>query len=154
VTNEQLFKENLLKFEEILNKYGYYDPNENILNINLEKNDNYSSIRQTYLNLFIKQKINISCNIWPDGEVLISFYMKETSSDESSFDVIRFLKKRNIENKLQDRCNDIDSFESFVKKYFDDLESLFENELNDQITGKNFENHWQEQIDEFNRDYR
>lgn len=152
--HEQSFKENLFKFEETLNKYGYYCLNGNTFDINAKKNDQYTSIEQEYLNRFIKQKISISFIVGVNGAQFISFRMDEVLVDKSSFDVKRFLRKRNLENRLQNRFEEDQNFESFVEKYFDDLKSLFENELNDQITGKYFENHWQEQMDEFNKNYR
>jgi hypothetical protein len=124
-------------FESILNQFGYNKTEEKNNTTKTSKEDLYID----YSNANINLKICLDYTLWDDGGILLSMSMFKIPSEKTFFSLSDFLKNNNLTGKISLKLSAGGVFEPFVAKYFQDLESLFKNELNDQITGKTFENH-------------
>jgi hypothetical protein len=135
--NKQIFLKYLSQFEITLNQLDYSRIEWDDQPIATYKD----TISCKYLSPIIKREIHINYILWDDGETSIGMSMYITHSKGTFFSLTDFLKNHKLEYKIKSRLSVGCDFEPFVKKYFEDLKVLFENELNDQITGKTFENH-------------
>jgi hypothetical protein len=134
---KQLFLKYLTQFELTLISFGYIKAKVEVLPSDIYR----ENLSVKYLNNQIQTRIVIEYSISGTGKVLLSLFMFKLFSDGTFFSLYDFLDRRNLNDKIKSELAPSEDFEPFVKKYFEDLKSLFENELNDQITGKSFENH-------------
>lgn len=133
----KVFTEKLISFEPILNGYGFYRMRELSMPSKIFKENQGVE----YQNRIIGRRIDIDYTIAPTGQILIGFTMYVLDKERTFFSLSNFIDRRGLQNKIAYKIESGNDFEIFIKKYFEDLESLFKNELNEQITGKSFENH-------------
>ena len=139
MSNKQVFLNHLSTFEQTLNKFGYFK-----LAVDDTRLANYKeNLSATFTHQGVSQEIGIEYILWNDGDVFLSMSMYKIPSDKTFFTLHRFLESHGLEDKISFKLEAGGNFDTFAKKFFEDLAVLFENELNDQITGKNFENHWE-----------
>jgi hypothetical protein len=132
------FLKYLGQFEQTLNQYGYIKNKEEPVESVLYK----ENISTEYINNQIQSRIDLDYTVWSkDCSASLGMFMYKIPKEQTFFSLSRFLDKHNLNNSIVSKCPAGVDFEPFVKKYFEDLKVLFENELNDQITGKTFENH-------------
>jgi hypothetical protein len=136
-TNGQLFKDNESKFEYLLRDLDYFKSNDT------KTIDAFSKeiLSREYINVNLKLKLVINYTLWNNGDILLSLTMYKIPSNKTFFSLFNFINKHNLKHKIVTKLPAGGEVEPFIKKYFEDLELLFKNELNDQITGKIFENH-------------
>lgn len=133
----QLFIKYLVQMELFLNSNGYFKNSAKTIST-----DNYKeNFDVEYIGNKPNRRLNIAYTIWNDGDIMLSTFMYVAQSDSTYFSLTNFLKNHKLEHRITSKLPSGGAFEPFVKKYFEDLKLLFENELNDQITGKTFENH-------------
>ena len=106
--------------------------------------ENYNeNVSVSFTHQGVNQEITISCTLWKKGHIALHFRIHKIPSDKTFFTLHWFLEEHGLEDKISFKLEAGGNFDDFAKKFFEDLAVLFENELNDQITGKNFENHWE-----------
>jgi hypothetical protein len=148
----QYYTKYLNQFESVLGNYGYLRNKEETVSSKLYN----AHLSVEYINNRLQRRASIDYTEWTDSNVLISMTMYKIPKEDSFFSLFDFLNKHDLRSKIKSEHLVTENFENFIKKYFEDLESLFQNELNDQITGKSFENHrdllnqsWNEHSDIF-----
>lgn len=75
------------------------------------------------------------------GGLSLSMSMFKIPRNNTFFSLYDFLDGHNLKDRIVSECPNGGDFELTIKKYFEDLEPLFKNELNDHVIGKTFENH-------------
>lgn len=134
---KEIFLKYLGQFEFFLTKLGYDKlDTKSILTESYEE-----SFEVEYLGVNFNRRLDIGYTVWKDGEINISLFLYNIHSKGTFFSLSNFIKNHGLQNKIIYKLAFGEDFEVFIKKYFEDLESLFKDELNDQITGKSFENH-------------
>ena len=139
MNNKQIFLKHLTSFEGILNKFGYFK----IGTDNTERATSKENLSVTFTQQEINRNFKIHYVLWKDGIIFLSISMYKIPSEKTFFSLSDFLKDHGLEDQISWKLEAGRDFDTFAKKFFDDLAVLFENELNDQITGKSFENHWE-----------
>jgi hypothetical protein len=134
----QTFLKYLSDFEIYLANFGYFKVKESS-----STSENYKEhLSVKYNNNKIQRTVYFDCALFEGtGSTLLSMNMCKIPENNTHFSIFRFLDNHNLNHKITVELHSGGAFEPFVKKYFEDLKLLFENELNDQITGKTFENH-------------
>ena len=144
---EKTFVTYLEKFESVLGRYGFARSEQKH-----EKSQNDKEWLSTaYTNTESSLKIYIDHTIFKDDSFYFGFTMYKIPNNKTFFSLIDFLDGHDLNYKITYRLSAGGDFEPFVAKYFEDLEKLFANELNDQITGKTFENHKAALLESWNR---
>ena len=139
MNNTECFLKHLSLFENTLNMYGYFKSH-----IDGKQLTNYKeNVSVIFINPAINQKIYLDYILWRKGHIVLSVSMFKIPKDNTFFDLLWFLEKHGLEDKISCKLEAGGDFDDFAKKFFEDLAVLFANELNDQITGKSFENHWE-----------
>ena len=146
MTERNVFLKNLADFEPVLNRFDYFrnEYEEPKLATSV---DNWSVL---FINMRLSRKVYMDFTLTQDGIVLISFTMYKIPKEKTFFSLFDFLKNHNLEDEISHKLEPGGDLDKFCQDYFKSLGNLFENELNDQITGKTFENHWQALMDSMN----
>ena len=110
---------------------------------NLQLTTYKENLLVTFVNPAASQELRLYYILWGKGHITLPISMYKIPSDKTFFDLSDFLEIHGLEDRISWKLEPGGDFDSFAKKYFEDLAVLFANELNDQITGKNFENHWE-----------
>jgi hypothetical protein len=134
----QIFLKYLNQFETTLYTFGYIKTKVEVFPSAIYK-DNLSV---EYEAVQIQRKININYFVSTNGKITLNLIMYKIPAQNTFFSLHRFLDNNNLKDRITVEISAGGDVEAFIKTFFEDLKSLFENELNDQITGKTFENHW------------
>lgn len=137
MNNNQIFLYYIDFFEKILSQFNY--TKEELVNSTSKTAIEGLSVK--YINFSSHTELIIGYNLSTSGVIMLNFSMFKIPYQNTIFSLYNFLDRHGLKGKLNFKMPAGGDFEPFVKKYFEDLKSLFENELNDQITGKTFENH-------------
>lgn len=144
---KQIFLKYLSQFEATLHQFGYFKVGEEACSTGNYKD----GLSVEYVNNQIRKKIYIGFILWEKTEgISLSMSMFEIPRNNTLFSLFDFLDNHNLNDKIASKCPSDGNFELTVKTYFEALETLFKNELNDQITGKTFENHMEVQNESWN----
>lgn len=135
---DKIFLNKLGLVDTFMHRFGYVRTKVEHINTVLSK----VFIIAEYTNNSINRRINIDCNQLQDSNIIVGMTMYKIPKEKTFFSLFDFLDARKLNERIQSQLPDGGDFETFIKQYFEDLQLLFENELNDQITGKSFEDHW------------
>jgi hypothetical protein len=143
----EIFLKALSDFEPVLNRYGYYKNDYEEPRWQVSSQDNWSVL---FINLKLHLKMYVDFVVWEDGKVNLSLTMCRIPREKTFFALSWFLEGHKLNEKINCNLEPGGNVDDFCRTFFKSLEVLFDNELNNQITGKSFENHWQALMDSMN----